>query len=52
KADWSRWKDLSAVKNNRIYLVDSNILDRPTPRLVDGLEMLVKIIHPELFDKH
>ncbi|MBU3950395.1 MAG: cobalamin-binding protein [Proteobacteria bacterium] len=52
KADWSRWKDLPAVKNNRIYLVDSNILDRPTPRLVDGLEMLVKIIHPELFDKH
>lgn len=49
KTDWSRWKDLPAVKNNRIFLVDSNILDRPTPRLVDGLEMLVKIIHPELF---
>ncbi|MBU1055655.1 MAG: cobalamin-binding protein [Proteobacteria bacterium] len=52
KADWSRWKDLPAVKNNQIYLVDSNILDRPTPRMVDGLEMLVKIIHPELFSNN
>ncbi len=51
KAGWSRWSDLPAVRDNRIYLVDSNILDRPTPRMVDGLEMLVKIIHPELFDK-
>ncbi len=49
KADWSRWNYLPAVRDKRIYLVDSNILDRPTPRLVDGLELLVKIIHPELF---
>ncbi len=49
KNKWSRWSDLPAVKNNRIRLVDSNILDRPTPRMVDGLELLVKIIHPELF---
>ncbi len=49
KNKWSRWTDLPAVKNDRICLVDSNILDRPTPRMVDGLELLVKIIHPELF---
>lgn len=49
KAEWSRWIDLPAVRDNRIILVDSNILDRPTPRLVDGLELLAQVIHPELF---
>jgi len=49
KAEWSRWSDLPAVRDNRIVLVDSNILDRPTPRMVDGLELLVRVIHPELF---
>jgi iron complex transport system substrate-binding protein len=49
KKDWSRWKSMPAVKNNRIHIIDSNVLDRPTPRMVDGLEKLAKIIHPELF---
>ncbi len=50
RKDWARWTQLSAVKNDRIALVDSNILDRPSPRLVDGLELLLTIIHPELFE--
>lgn len=49
KRDWQQWSELPAVKNNRIYLVDSNVLDRPTPRLVDGLEMLARLIHPDRF---
>ncbi len=49
KAEWSKWADLPAVQNRRIFLEDSNFFDRPTPRLVDGLELLVKLIHPELF---
>ena len=49
KARWSRWSDLPAVKNNSIFLVDSNLFDRPAPRLINGLELLVKLIHPELF---
>lgn len=49
KAEWSRWSGLPAVLNDRIVLVDSNILDRPSPRMVDGLELLVRVIHPELF---
>lgn len=51
KAKWSRWSDMPAVKNNRIYIVDSNLFDRPTPRLVDGLELLARLIHPELFQE-
>jgi cobalamin transport system substrate-binding protein len=49
RAQWQRWNHVPAVKNNRIHFVDSNVFDRPGPRLVDGLEILVKIIHPELF---
>lgn len=49
KREWESWPQLPAVKNNRIHIVDSNILDRPTPRMVDGLELLVHLIHPELF---
>jgi len=51
KAEWSRWPDMPAIRDDRIFLVDSNCFDRPTPRLVDGLELLVKLIHPELFDE-
>lgn len=45
---WSRWKEMPAVRDNRIYLMDSNVLDRATPRLIDGLELLLRHIHPEM----
>jgi len=48
-AGWRRWPQIPAVQNNRIHVVDANLIDRPTPRLVDGLELFVRIIHPELF---
>jgi iron complex transport system substrate-binding protein len=51
KAEWSQWPNLPAVRNQRIYLQDSNLFDRPTPRLVGGLELLVRLIHPELFEE-
>jgi iron complex transport system substrate-binding protein len=51
KAEWSRWPHIPAIRDQRIFLEDSNFFDRPTPRLVDGLELLVKLIHPELFDE-
>ncbi|WP_066638482.1 ABC transporter substrate-binding protein [Desulfolucanica intricata] len=43
------YEKISAVKNNRIYLLDSNLVSRPGPRIVDGLEEIAKAIHPELF---
>jgi len=36
------WRDLAAVKNHRLYLVDETIM-RPSPRLVDALEEVAKI---------
>lgn len=51
KAEWDRWPNMPAVRNHRIFIEDSNLFDRPTPRLVDGLELMVRLIHPELFER-
>jgi len=45
----SAWETLSAIKNNRTYEFDDNIVSRPGPRLVDGLEALARLLHPDLF---
>jgi iron complex transport system substrate-binding protein len=47
-AEWAPWTQIPAVQHGRIAIVDSDIFDRPTPRLVDALEQLVQIFHPEL----
>ncbi len=47
KEEWSRWPGLRAAKNRKIFLVDSNLFNRPAPRLLDGLELLFRLIHPE-----
>ena len=46
KREWQRWSDLPAVRRGRIHLVDSNLYDRASPRLVEGLEQLAELIHP------
>jgi len=48
---WQHWKSIPAVKMNAIYVIDSNLVDRPTPRIVQGLEALVRIIHPEVLQE-
>ncbi len=45
------WRRMSAFRNGRVYVVDSGALfSRSGPRLVDGLEIMARIIHPDLFD--
>ncbi len=43
------WEGLAAVKNGGVYTFDDNLVSRPGPRVVAGLEALAKLIHPELF---
>lgn len=43
------WENLKAVKGNAVYTFDDNLVSRPGPRVVDGLETLARLIHPELF---
>ena len=45
-----RWTRLRAVCNGRVVAVDgSAYFSRPGPRIVDSLEMLAGIVHPELW---
>jgi len=44
------WDNLRAVTNSRVYLTDGNqYFNRPGPRLVESLEILAEIIHPDFF---
>lgn len=43
------WSTLTAVKEGNVLPFDDNLLARPGPRLVDGLEALAQILHPEVF---
>ena len=50
---WAQTEDrlehVDARINDRIYQVDSDLVTRPGPRIVDGLEIFAEIIHPQLF---
>lgn len=43
------WSGIKAVKDGRVLLVDQNIVVRPGPRILDGLEQFAKAFHPDLF---
>ena len=49
RAAWQQWPQLEAVRRGRVHVVDANLFDRPTDRLVRGLETLARLIHPELY---
>lgn len=44
------YKDLTAVKEDKVFEIDDNLVTRQGPRLVDGLLELAKILHPEVFN--
>lgn len=43
------WGTLTAVMDGHVYPFDDNLVSRPGPRLVDGLEALAKLLHPDSF---
>jgi iron complex transport system substrate-binding protein len=53
--DWARnateLASTNASQSERIYTVDDNLVQRPGPRLVDGLEWFAYFIHPEIFEE-
>ncbi|MBI5824032.1 MAG: cobalamin-binding protein [Chloroflexi bacterium] len=44
------WEVIEAVKSKQIFPIDDNLISRPGPRLVDGLEALAKLLHPGVFE--
>jgi iron complex transport system substrate-binding protein len=49
--EWNRWKTIPAVKNGRVHIMDSDLIDRPSPRIIEGLEELARFLHPERIKK-
>lgn len=49
-AERAGWSDIAAVKQGRVYGLDTNWVDRPGPRLILALERMAEMIHPELFE--
>jgi iron complex transport system substrate-binding protein len=43
------WSVIAAVKSHRVYNVNPDAISRPGPRLVDALEQIAKLLHPDLF---
>lgn len=43
------WQEVQAVKNSDVYDVDSDMVTRAGPRLVDGMEEIAKAVYPDVF---
>ncbi len=43
------WDIISAVQNGALYEINADIISRSGPRLVDSLELIAKMVHPEIF---
>ncbi len=45
------WRELPAVQSGEVYLADGNqYLNRPGPRMVESLQILAEILHPDAFE--
>jgi len=43
------WDAMQAVKDGKVLPFDDNLVSRPGPRMVDGLEELARLLHPEIY---
>jgi len=48
---WRKWTSLSAVSQNRLYQVKGEFVNRPGPRVIEGIEILAQLFHPGLFSR-
>ena len=49
--EWQRHQTLRAVRNNQVYELDADLMARASARIIDALEQLAAIFHPEIFGK-
>ncbi|TCS79933.1 ABC transporter substrate-binding protein [Tepidibacillus fermentans] len=42
------WQNIDAIKNKRVIDLDSDLVNRPGPRIIDGLESIAKALYPDL----
>jgi iron complex transport system substrate-binding protein len=46
---WSRFKNVPAVRDGRVYVIDADTVSRLGPRLYDGIEKIARFLRPDLF---
>ncbi|NBI28054.1 ABC transporter substrate-binding protein [Chengkuizengella marina] len=47
--DLEGWKELKAVKNNQVFLLDANFFTQPSIGVIEGIELLASLFYPDLF---
>jgi iron complex transport system substrate-binding protein len=47
---WSKFENVPAVANKRIYIIQGDIASRLSPRLYEGIETIARCLRPELFE--
>lgn len=50
-AEESRLKGTEALKEDQVFEIDADLVNRAGPRIVDGLEAMLKLIHPDLYEQ-
>jgi len=45
---WKHWDKITAVKNNQLYSLDADLIERPGPRILDGAEQLCKLLSDKM----
>jgi iron complex transport system substrate-binding protein len=48
KIFWQKFGEIPAVKNNKIYPINADLINRASPRLVDAIEIMALIFHPDI----
>jgi len=46
---WRELAETPAIRRKRVYTINNDLLMRPGPPLLDGLEELARVLHPEAF---
>jgi iron complex transport system substrate-binding protein len=45
------WKNMKAIKNNKLYALDESLFCRPSLKLLNGLAKIAHLLHPDIFPK-
>ncbi|NWG21763.1 MAG: cobalamin-binding protein [Chloroflexi bacterium] len=43
------WETITAIKEKRVYPINDDLVSRPGPRIIEGLESIARLLHPDLF---
>ena len=48
KRFWQKFGEIPAVKNNKIYPIDADLINRASPRIFEAIEIMALIFHPDI----